>query len=676
MEDLIQPNSWVALKLPSGTVRILQVAPNTNLIISRPYHITWELLDKRQGENFCRLRIVPAAELYADLYSEAASDVTTPAPEADLEQDSEVAAAAVDPESTILNADKEIKAAAAAVESSARAANTNISNEDDTDIDVADPLRQTLSMREIEVLKKDGARAGKDLINKLINSHTAIDQKTVFSLAKYRLLKTKKYIRRFSVMPFDVARMGNWLLEDKDPLKILEMREEMIALVGCWGNVHYGGDVPHGFRPAVLDPETGRAKVEAEEENAKMDGDDTVVDGSEENVNIDEMAEDNGDEDDAQEQSQEKEPLTGRWIIVDDTGGLLTAAMAERMGILYENKDMNDPFQLLNAFGQQYRNCHGGESRTNKTPAAPGTKEGDKAAPRIQNAETKKDGEVDADGAGGADAKMDVDTNPTGTTNTATEPTATSSPKPTQQPPRPKRIHRSDFEVPLAPTNTLTILHQNGQPNLSFLKYWDFDITNPNPHKSTHPLSSHLLSLTWLQLVEPRADTTYVTPPPEEDDRTLASWKASRRAQGKEGIPASFAPPSWIRRGAGGDILPIHRTVDGARRFFFPRTEKRMGCQAARGSQGIGKAGAGEVDEQGVPAEPELAARGDGERVQGQEVADPPWTHAPAHDEQRRRGGVGLDGLPCGAGGGEGRGEGEVQEEEGRELEGRSGMGR
>ncbi|RAL62765.1 hypothetical protein DID88_004607 [Monilinia fructigena] len=65
-------------------------------------------------------------------------------------------------------------------------------------------LKQTLTQEEIETLKRDGAAAGKDLIAKLMLSHTALDEKTAFSLAKYKLLKTRKYLRQFTILPMDV----------------------------------------------------------------------------------------------------------------------------------------------------------------------------------------------------------------------------------------------------------------------------------------------------------------------------------------------------------------------------------------------------------------------------------------------------------------------------------------
>jgi tRNA (adenine58-N1)-methyltransferase non-catalytic subunit len=141
---------------------------------------------------------------------------------------------------------------------------------------IDDSARQTLSMAEIEELKREGTGAGKDLIAKLMASHLGIEQKTAFSLAKYKLLKTKKYLRRFTILPLDVGNLCMWMNEEKDAGKILELREEMLGLVGSWGNVHFAETLPS------LPGREG-----------------------------------------------------GRWLVVDETGGLIVAALAERMGILY-----------------------------------------------------------------------------------------------------------------------------------------------------------------------------------------------------------------------------------------------------------------------------------------------------------------------------------------------------
>ena len=254
---------------------------------------------------------------------------------------------------------------------------------------IDDSAHQTLSMEEIEELKREGTGAGKDLIAKLMLSHTGLEQKTAFSLAKYKLLKTKKYLRRFTVLPLDVPMLCHWMVEEKDASKILEIREEMLALAGSWSNVHY----------AESDSLPGAAG--------------------------------------------------GRWLVVDETGGLLVAAMAERMGILYSEDD----------------SC----------------------------TETKT-------------SSMDED-----------ELLATS------------HKQMENFSHPFASSNTLTLLHTNAQPNLSLLHYFHYTPNAPSSASfHTHPLASHLLPLSWLQLISPHLDSTYSSPPPihtAEETREMKSGK-------------------------------------------------------------------------------------------------------------------------------------------------------
>ena len=150
---------------------------------------------------------------------------------------------------------------------------------------IDDPSRQKMTMDEIEHLKKEGSGAGRDLISKLLLSHSAIDQKTTFSLAKYTLRKTKKYLRRFTVLPLDVATLNNYLITDKEPSRIMELREEMLSLIGSWANVRHTPGIP------------------LEKENERPIG-------------------------------------CGRWLVIDETGGLVVASLAERMGILTPDEDV------------------------------------------------------------------------------------------------------------------------------------------------------------------------------------------------------------------------------------------------------------------------------------------------------------------------------------------------
>ncbi|KAI1496503.1 Gcd10p family-domain-containing protein [Biscogniauxia marginata] len=451
MHSLVEPNSWIALKLPSGNTRIFQIIPDTtvslgkygsfpsNLIIHRPYHLTYELQDKKPPETFNRLRIVPAAELYSDILSSgtlsSSPGEATPVPDgedAEVSLPTGVEYSLVDPES------------GAVVATSDRA-------------ELNAEARQTLTMEEIEALKKDGTDAGKDLIAKLMLSHTAINQKTEYSLAKYKLLKTRKYIRRFSVLPLDVPQLDYWLLEDKDPAKILDMREEMVALLGCWANVHFGGE------------------DQCENKQAMEEGGEPIP---------------------------ETERTPGRWLIIDDTGGLLVAAMAERMGVLYSTKS-----------GKTIE-----EPQRSRTPTA---RRRESLSQPMATTTTASSGPIPHPIAGDEDS--DIKPKPQDA-----ESARPRSPQSSRRQFGEGRRRSNDLEVPYARANTLTVIHPNSQPNLSFLRYYDFDVANP-AQTPAHPLARHLMSLSWLQLLEPELDSTYSSEVPNATPEELRSWKANRR---------------------------------------------------------------------------------------------------------------------------------------------------
>ncbi|CAI4217396.1 unnamed protein product [Parascedosporium putredinis] len=191
MGSVVYPNQWVGFKLPSGAVKVIQTIPNTiislgkygsfpsNLVIHRPFHLTYEVQDKRPDESFCRLRVVSAEELRADILAEVPTKDGVVGAEIDEEE---------------ANAAIALAASAVAYDDAAALAASATTDK---------VVRQTLTSDEIEALKRDGASAGKDLIAKLLSSHTALDEKTAYSLEKYKLLKTRKYIRRFEVLPLD-----------------------------------------------------------------------------------------------------------------------------------------------------------------------------------------------------------------------------------------------------------------------------------------------------------------------------------------------------------------------------------------------------------------------------------------------------------------------------------------
>lgn len=147
----------------------------------------------------------------------------------------------------------------------------------DNRLTIDDNSRQSLSHKDIEALKQTSD--GKAIIEKILASHTAFDEKTEFSKAKYTLRKARKYLKRVTLLPMEIGYLIEYILE-KEPSRILDLREESVGLIGSWSNVHW------------------HAANETR----------TLVDG--------------------------KQIGNGRVLVVDDSGGLITAALAERMGIL------------------------------------------------------------------------------------------------------------------------------------------------------------------------------------------------------------------------------------------------------------------------------------------------------------------------------------------------------
>ncbi|GFF79343.1 tRNA (adenine(58)-N(1))-methyltransferase non-catalytic subunit trm6 [Aspergillus udagawae] len=366
MHSYIRPYQHVALRLPSELTKIVRLVPNTvvflgkygsfpaNTIIGRPFYLTFEIVDVSGENNDNCLRIVSPAELHAETLiadGEGEGD--------DVE---------VNEEGIPIRTNREI---------------------------VDDASTQKMTTEEIEALKKVSTGAGREIIEKLLESHSALDQKTAFSLAKYTLRKRKKFLKRFTVLPMDVSLLTNYMLEGKEAMKTMELRDESIGLIGCWGNVHHGGQ-------------------------SSLEG------------------------------AIASKP-NGRYLVIDETGGLVVAAMAERMGILYPH-DQEDEDQ----------------------ESAEGSEE---------NGERQQ-------------------------TNSMAQAMA-------------RRRHMS------ASGNSLTVIHANKQPSLSLLRYFGYDQDNPD---ESHPLYKHMKTVSWMQLLDPHADTIYTNEPEVVPDETLATFKSNRRS--------------------------------------------------------------------------------------------------------------------------------------------------
>lgn len=326
--------------------------------------MTFEILDRSDIVDDRELRIVPASELHAaELIEQAETDnASTPRP------DSEEIGTPQQP-----------------------TPKSNVNTYDD-------PTNQKLTMAEIEALKQSTTGSGKELIEKIMQSHSTLDQKTAFSLAKYTLRKHKKYMKRFTVLPLNVTTLIDHMFANREFVRIMEMRIESLSLMGCWANIHSSGQDPALL--THLDP-------------------------------------------------------TLRYLVVDDVGGLLVAAMAERMGILHPT-----------------------------------------------NFESEPAGSADEDAG-------ELGEQPPANNNARKQP------------------RQKDLPSPMSATsNTITQVHANQQPNLGLLRYFGFDTNQPMP---SHPLYTHLKSVSWLQLLDPEADVTYQEPTVVSAE-VLAKMKTNKRS--------------------------------------------------------------------------------------------------------------------------------------------------
>lgn len=251
--------------------------------------------------------------------------------------------------------------------------------------------------------------------------HANIHQKTAYSLSKYALRKRSKFLKRFTVLPIDVFSLLDHLMNEKEPAKVMEMQQEGLGLMLALGNVRHCPNV-------VVDSKVRRG---------------------------------------------------GRWLVVDETGGLLVAAVAERLGLLeYEQKYLQ---------------------------SEQGGTEG------VSASDTESDG--------GVDVTTTVDDGPPSKKLKLFHNAA-----PTSILPRP--ISQALSHPTPATANTITIIHPNEQPNISLLKYFNYD---PNTPPISHPLYTHLHMVSYLALLSPSSDPT-LEPPERVSESTYKSWRSGKKS--------------------------------------------------------------------------------------------------------------------------------------------------
>lgn len=361
---------------------------SSNSILGRPYHLTYEILDKVPGEEHAssQLRIVAASELNAEVLDEESASASESCDENPGVAPVDEPGADDDAQYDIIGPNGEVLVR-------------------NNRLTVDSSARQKLSSGEIEQLKLAETGSGRAIIAKIMESHTALDEKTAFSLAKYTLRKKQKYLRRFTVLPLDVPMLASYILNEKDAGRTMELREETLSLIASWSNVHSVGNI-----------------------------------------------------------TSDHEPI-GRWLVVDDTIGLLVALLAERMGLLHEDRT---------------------EEPTMDEPPH--------------------------------DPQTNGDTDMKDTSSAATSTEAKTSPK---RHTIPERANSNTI------TLVHTALQPNVS-SLNYFGF-DLNSASPTGYASpTHPLHKHFRTLTWLELLAPEASNSSIEPEAVSAE-VLATWKSSKR---------------------------------------------------------------------------------------------------------------------------------------------------
>ncbi|ODV87942.1 hypothetical protein CANARDRAFT_26119 [[Candida] arabinofermentans NRRL YB-2248] len=214
----IQKDDWAMVTMPSGGLRVVELREGgvINLgkfgqfivdnVFGYPYGQSFEILDDK--------KVAPVKSLGFGLDERGGASAATEGEDSNLESEH----------------------ATPVPEMKSSANNQNL-------IDVGEKI-QKITIEEIEQMKKEGMsnEAGKLIIEKMIQSHEAFDKKTVYSQEKYLTRKQRKFTRRFTMNYLSSSALLNYLYQEKEPQRVLDMSEETLGLMMSYANVMPGGN--------------------------------------------------------------------------------------------------------------------------------------------------------------------------------------------------------------------------------------------------------------------------------------------------------------------------------------------------------------------------------------------------------------------------------------------------
>lgn len=216
--NVITKDQHVLIKLPSGTTKLAQMTPGTQVrlgkfgmfsvddVLGHPYGLGFEITDNG---------VVKCDPL--SMYNEIQDAL-------DNEEDEAEA--------------KEIEEERNLVRELLKTSSKDNSNL----VDIGSKI-QKLSTEDIEEMKKESysLETGRRIIEQIITQHGNFDKKTKYSQVKYLKRKRQKYDRVFVIEYLLALVLIKHYLENKDLRKTVDISEESVALMLNLGNVHPGG---------------------------------------------------------------------------------------------------------------------------------------------------------------------------------------------------------------------------------------------------------------------------------------------------------------------------------------------------------------------------------------------------------------------------------------------------
>lgn len=245
-QKTILSNSQVLIRLPSDNFRVVKLVPNTviNLgkfgsfrvddILDLPFGFTYEMFGMGPEEH----GLVKNKRIKKSLRKINKQEAQNGNSEGDLEDE------------TNKDADGQVKGPqlriVPALDTADETTKDELLPEENNKNLHYDPEAMTLSMDQIEALKRSSLNSGREVIDKMIQAHSSFDKKTTFSQEKYVKRKEQKFLRRFQPNALGSAEILELYTEKEarnngGALAPELMSQESLALMLSLANVRPGG---------------------------------------------------------------------------------------------------------------------------------------------------------------------------------------------------------------------------------------------------------------------------------------------------------------------------------------------------------------------------------------------------------------------------------------------------